>query len=357
MLTWKAKAFRYTNNMKLEEVKDKKLWNDFVSEHGPRSGSFLHSWEWGEFKYIAGEPVSRVGLFQKDKLEAVALLIETPLPYGYKYFFCPRGPVSSALWYDKDLAEVLAKQFAQEQGAMFLRFEPIAEGEAMREPGVSKSASIHPKQTLLLDLKKESEQLLKDMHQKTRYNIRLAEKKGVAVEVLGSGQFDQAWPVFEETATRDKFRLHDKEYYQKLISHGSLIRSEGQTPSKMAEKNFAARLVVARYENEIIAATIMIDFAGVRTYLHGASSNKHRNVMAPYLIHWHEIQDAAKQGYRYYDFWGVSDTNPEWKGITRFKRGFGGEEIKYPGTYDLVLNKLQYLAYGIVRRVRYGSRF
>jgi lipid II:glycine glycyltransferase (peptidoglycan interpeptide bridge formation enzyme) len=100
----------------------------------------------------------------------------------------------------------------------------------------------------------------------------------------------------------------------------------------------------------------MIDFAGVRTYLHGASSNKHRNLMAPYAIHWHQIQDAKQQGLEGYDFWGVSDTNKQWKGITRFKRGFKGFEIEYAGTFDYVLNSTEYFLYQFARRLRYGKR-
>jgi len=327
--------------MDLKEVKDKEIWNKFVKEHGPKSGSFLHSWEWTEFQ--GGQ---RIGMYQKGKLEALANLIETKLPAGKKYLYCPRGPVSSALWHVNDLVDVIAKQYACEQGIMFIRFDPPVEGSTkMSGKRIVSSATIQPKQTLLLDLSKEADQLLAEMHQKTRYNIRLAAKKGVAVEVLNPDQFDQVWPVFEQTAKRDKFQLHDREYYQRMLSCGNDTR-----------KGVKIRLVVARYNDQIIAATIMIDFAGVRTYLHGASSSQHREVMAPYAIHWHEIQDAIKQGYSYYDFWGVSDTNPEWKGITRFKRGFAGFEIQYSGTYDFALNLGQYWIYKIVRRLRYGFR-
>ncbi|MFH1314799.1 MAG: peptidoglycan bridge formation glycyltransferase FemA/FemB family protein [Candidatus Uhrbacteria bacterium] len=327
--------------MNLLEITDKQIWNEFVQQHAPRSGAFLHSWEWAEFQ--GGK---RIGMYQKDKMEAVAHLIETKLPAGKKYLYCPRGPLSSALWYVGDLVNLIAKQYAADQGAMFVRFDPPVEGSTkMTGKGIVSSAIIQPKQTLLLDLSKGADQLLVEMHQKTRYNIRLAEKKGVTVEELDSDQFDQVWPVFEQTAQRDKFQMHDREYYQKMLFCGADTR-----------EGVKFRLVIARYKNQIIAVTIMIDFAGVRTYLHGASSNQHREVMAPYAIHWHEIQDAIKQGHRYYDFWGVSDTNLEWKGITRFKRGFAGFEIQYPGTYDLALNSGQYWIYKILRRIRYGSR-
>jgi len=326
--------------MEIKKIDNQKIWNDFVTEHGPRSGAFLHSWEWGEYLLSMGDHVRRLGLHQKDKLEAVACLIENQLPAGKKNLYCPRGPIASALWYVGDLVQSL-EQYTQDQGAMFIRFDCPVEGSGkLSGSRFVKTVTIQPKQTLQLDLSKDAERLLAEMHHKTRYNIRLAAKKEIKIEVLGADQFDQAWPVFEQTAERDKFRLHDQDHYKQMIkSLGSMMR-----------------LVVAKHENEIIAAVIMIDFAGVRTYLHGASSNKHRNLMAPYAIHWHEIQDAIKQGYEYYDFWGVSDTNPAWKGITRFKRGFGGTEIEYPGTFDYVINKPQYLLYKIARRLRYGSR-
>jgi len=326
--------------MEIKKIEDKKIWNDFVTEHGPRSGSFLHSWEWCEFQ--GGQTI---GMYQNNKLEAVAHLIENGLPAGKKYLYCPRGPVSSALWYVGDLVEALA-EYSREQEVMFIRFDPPAEGTGrLSGRGFKKTATVQPKQTLQLDLSKGADRLLAEMHHKTRYNIRLSAKKDITIEVVDPGQFDRVWPVFEQTAQRDKFRLHGQEYYQRMLLCGTDTR-EGVN----------VRSVVTRYKDEIIAATIMIDFAGVRTYLHGASSNKHRNLMAPYAIHWHEIQDAIKQGYRYYDLWGVSDTNPAWKGITRFKRGFGGKEINYPGTYDLPLKKTEYFLYQLVRRLRYGSR-
>ena len=322
--------------MDLKIVNDKKKWNEFVQKHAPRSGAFLHSWEWVKFQ--DGRPI---GMYQKDKLEAVTHLIKTALPGKKKYLYCPRGPLSSNLWYVGDLIEVIAKELPAAQEAMFIRFDPAIEGSGkMSGHGFRATATVQPKRTLMLDLSKEPERLLAEMHHKTRYNIRLAAKKDLVIEVLDPDQFDQVWPVFEETAQRDKFRLHDQDYYQQMLnSLGSL-----------------GRLVVAKSKGQIIAATIMIDFAGVRTYLHGASSNEHRNLMAPYAIHWHEIQNAIKQGYKYYDFWGISKTNPDWKGITRFKKGFTGFEINYPGTFDYPLNKGQYLLYRLVRRLRYGSR-
>jgi peptidoglycan pentaglycine glycine transferase (the first glycine) len=303
-----------------------KLWNAYVAKRGPRSGAFLQSFEWGNFQESIGRKLIRRG----DLSTGAAQFIEMPLPLGMRYLYCPRGPVGSV-----DLSEVAAKT-----GATFVRIEPeTVPADVTLRP----SAHVQPTHTLILDLTKGPEAILAAAHEKTRYNVRLSERKGVEVEI-GSQDFGDAWPLFEVTGTRGGFRLHDRDYYAMMLNE---MHGEAK-----------AFLAVARYDGKVIAANIMIDFAGTRTYLHGASSDEHRNVMGPYLLHMKLIEDACALGLTAYDWWGVAPENaPEthsWTGITRFKLGFGGERVDYPGTFDLVTDRMGYGIYTLARHLKRG---
>ena len=200
--------------------------------------------------------------------------------------------------------------------------------------------SIQPRQTILLDFTKEESELLQKMHPKTRYNIRLAERHGVSVEKvdLSEENFEMFWKLLIETSKRDKFSTHPKKYYKKMIE--TLGGSENDAH---------IALFVAKYKGKPLAAELVMFFGETATYLHGASSEEERGVMAPYAIHWEIIKEVKKMGYKYYDFWGIDEK--KWPGVTRFKRGFGGEEISYPETFDLPVQKLWYKIYCWARKV------
>jgi peptidoglycan pentaglycine glycine transferase (the first glycine) len=301
-----------------------KLWNAYVAEHGPRSGAFLQSFEWGECQSSLGHHVYRRG----DLSHGAAQFVETRLPFGMNYLYCPRGPIGRV-----DLVEP-----AQKSAAMFVRIEPEKKPSDVR---LRPSVRVQPTHTLILDLTKGPEAILAAAHEKTRYNVRLAERKGVQVE-LDSKSFGDAWPLFEVTGQRGRFRLHDRDYYAMML--------------EQVQGGAKASLAVARYGGKVIAANIIMDFAGTRTYLHGASSDEHRNVMAPYLLHMKLIEEACALGLKAYDWWGVApaDAPPShsWTGITRFKLGFGGERVEYPGTFDLVTDPFKYGLYRFLRKLR-----
>lgn len=325
--------------MTIHEVNNREIWNGFVREHAPRSGAFLQSWEWGEFQKAAGHAVRRV-VASDDLGPAVgAQFVENALPLGQRYLYCPRGPIARP-----DAAAIIPKVLtavARKSGALFARFEPAS---FVRHSGVDvrPTVSLSPANTLITDLTLTFDDLLRAQHQKTRYNVGLAERKGVAIE-LHSDAFDDAWELFETTAARGQFRLHPRRYYERML----------ETLSGDACRAF---LAVARYEGKAIAANVMIDCQGTRTYLHGASANVHREVMAPYLLHWALLSEAKHAGMRRYDWWGVApegaaETHP-WNGITRFKLGFGGERVDYAGTFDLVARPSAYRFYELVRKFR-----
>ena len=382
----------------------KESWNEFVAENN--SESFLQSWEWGEFQKSLGRKIWRIGIVEDESLSgdksenikyqisnikfnllAVALIVKQDLPFGRSYFYCPRGPViklSNIKYQESNILDFLfreIKKIGKKERGLFLRIDPPI-GCNRREQAclfstirIKKSPNeVQPRNTLILDITKSEEELLKEMKQKTRYNIRLAERKGIKILNYESGimnqecfrkQFDKFWELVKETSQRDKFGSHSKNYYWKMLEiRAQDTRSNNQKNiNNQAAKNkkyLQAKLYLAEYDHKIIAANIVLYFGDMAVYLHGASSNKYRNVMAPYFLQWRQIMDAKKAGCKRYDFWGVSsDTecsqrghSVSWGGITKFKKGFGGYEKNYIGAYDLIFDNIGYPIYGFMRKIK-----
>ncbi|MEK7545994.1 MAG: peptidoglycan bridge formation glycyltransferase FemA/FemB family protein [Patescibacteria group bacterium] len=305
-------------------------WNADVLRLG---GGFLQSWQWGEFQRALGRDVLR---FREDG--AMAQMIRMRLPFGKSYWYCPRGPLGAlpSLALDADVKR-----------ALFLRIEP-----STPPMQAAKVRDVQPGQTLIVDLAPEREAIMAAMHEKWRYNIRLAERKGVKVYVAGErdhGALDVFWDLLEETTERDGFRAHDKEYYR------SMLEAFAGDPAKEGALRPVARLVFAEHDGRVLAANLMVYFGSTATYLHGASSRARRELMAPHLLHWTAMLDAKSWGYRDYDFWGVAPEGAEghpWAGISRFKRGFGGTYVAYPGAYDVPIDKNWYDVYRFVQALR-----
>ncbi|MHB8903936.1 MAG: lipid II:glycine glycyltransferase FemX, partial [Patescibacteria group bacterium] len=258
--------------------------------------------------------------------------------------YAPRGPIGSV-----QAREFLFKEFNQKNsGALFLRFEPL-EFDGQELTGTKfffrKTIDLQPAKTLILDLKQSEEELLKAMHQKTRYNIRLAEKKGIIIKeseidktgVADSADLKEFWRLLKTTGQRDNFRLHSFSHYEKLLEINK------------TRPGFI-KLFLAQFEGKNIAAGIFSFYGNKVTYLHGASDNKFRNLMAPYLLQFSLIQKARAENYLYYDFYGIDEQ--KWPGVTRFKLGFGGRVFKYGGTYDLIFKPGFYRLYELFRKLR-----
>jgi len=340
--------------MEIKEITDKHLLDKLVGSQD--RAQFLQSWQWGEFQHTQRNKIIRLGVFDQEKLLGSAQIIEQILPLGKKYWYIPRGPVVEAqlpvekfqaVW-GTLLKEIASR--AEEQGAIFLKIEPPLEKynqqlfDNLVQPYDAKIAHhIQPPNSQYLDLGKSEQELLTSMHQKTRYNIRLAERKGITVRSTSMiDDFETFWRLIKETAKRDKFRSHSRSYYHDMYRH--------------FEQSDFMRLFMAELDKKIIAANIVMFFGDTVTYVHGASSYKHRNIMAPHLMQWRQIQTAKKENFKYYDFWGVApegQAGHSWTGITRFKKGFGGQGVSYLGAYDLVLDKFWYTLYKMSHKLRF----
>jgi lipid II:glycine glycyltransferase (peptidoglycan interpeptide bridge formation enzyme) len=323
--------------MQFSLIDNQEDYRGLVGEIKP--SQFLQSWQWGEFQKKLGREVQRIKISRENDLAAVGQAIIHDLPFGLRYIYLPRGPVISPLAanHDDEFVSIFEKELIKlDKKAIFVRTESI--DFDFSRPGWRKTKEVQPEHTLILGLDMGEDNLLAAMHQKTRYNIRLAAKRGVSVRQMAEGEFDKFWNLISVTTERDKFRPHPKSYYRKML----------ESLGDMAQVWFA------EYKGKVLAANLMIFYGDTAVYLHGASSNEYRNVMAPYLLHWEMIKKAKADGFEHYDFWGIAppdQPNHPWAGITRFKKGFGGIEVSYPGTFDLPLNKFWYTLY----RLRTGK--
>jgi len=185
----------------------------------------------------------------------------------------------------------------------------------------------------MLDLHKDEDDLLLEMHQKTRYNIRLARKKGVKLVEGDITDLDVFYNLISDTYNRKNITVYNKEYYKKLMTNFS-----------------KAKIFLAKFQDKVLCANLILFYNDTATYLHGGSSQENKNLMAPHLLQWEVIKIAKEQGYKYYDFWGVDEK--KWPGVTRFKKGFGGFEVNYPGTFDLITNDPWYCLYKMVKKFK-----
>lgn len=318
-------------------MKDEVKLNNFIGIQ--KHSQFLQSWRWGEFQEKISGKVYRICIQDENKIIAAATIVKKNLPIGKSYFYCPRGPIISAEYKGKNFKNILyllfdgIKNIASKERVMFLRFEPNFNIDVIDDK-IEKTIDVQPPQTLILNLDYSSKELLKNMHQKTRYNIGLAEKKGVGIIEAGAERFDNFWELMGLTSERDGFRLHGIDYYKEMLKTDSDL----------------IRLFFAEYKGIMIAVSLIAFFGDTATYVHGASSDNYRNVMAPYALQWHCIRIAKEIGYKYYDFYGIDEE--KWPGVTKFKKGFAGHEVKYSGTFDLAFNQGWYNIYKMVRKTR-----
>jgi peptidoglycan pentaglycine glycine transferase (the first glycine) len=345
--------------MEVQHWTDQETWDSFIASQ--RHAPFQQSWAWGEFKHQVGVDVIRLAVVSGTRIVGVAQALHEPWRFGQSTLTLFHGPLVdpsvSVAQYQEGLGVLLQALVQESQRRQVISFhvEPPIElcNESLfkqfeLQHKLRRAPAFQPLDTLVLDLRQDDAQLLAAMHEKTRYNIRLAEKKGVHVEVAtASGQRD-ALDTFitlnKQTAMRDRFQSHGPAYYRRLADY---------LPGTML------KVYVATFENRAIAANLVVHFGDTATYVHGASGNAHRNVMSPHLLQWRQILDAQLAGKRWYDFFGIethqrkraSRQGSTWAGITRFKQGFGGQVVSYLPAYELPLKANWYR---LVRAVRFA---
>lgn len=288
---------------------------------------FLQTSQWLAFQRELGRKTWRI---EDGFLNAN--VIRHDVRMGQNFLYVPYGP---ELNLDRDqggirnaVAQFTAqlKGIARSEGSMFVKIEPTHDMvvELLMRNGMRLKRSsnhIQPIRTVVADLTLPQDALLDRLHHKHRYNINLAQRKGVTVEP--SDDADIFWNMLQQTAEHDNFRTHDRVYYKKLLRFFGDDAGELHT-----------RLFVARVGGEPIAGVIMLEHGRTVHYLHGAMDRRQRALMAPHLMHWTLMQQYKQRGFAWYDFWGIDPD--KWPGVTRFKLGFGAKVIEYPGSFDLV---------------------
>jgi lipid II:glycine glycyltransferase (peptidoglycan interpeptide bridge formation enzyme) len=328
----------------LTPVHDRQAWDSFVAT--APYGHILQSWEWGEIKAQSGWQATRLGLCNGGALRAGAQVLLRPLPYGFgRLAYVPKGPVVDY----RDPAQVRAvarglARYADEQRAISLKLEPevlgpSSVGEELEKLGLRPATPVQMRSSIWVDLTASEEEILGRMKQKTRYNIRLAGRRGVTVSEGSLEELAEWYEMYRATARRDGFSIHEASYYQAVLC---ALQPRGM-----------ATLLLARHEGDLLAGIVVFCFGHLAQYMYGASSACKRNLMAPYLVQWEGMRWARGRGAATYDLWGIPDQLEEGEelwGVYRHKRGYGGEVVRYIGAYDLVREPLQHLALERVAR-------
>jgi peptidoglycan pentaglycine glycine transferase (the first glycine) len=373
------------------------IWNTLLAQLP--APHFLQTYEWGQVKarygwqpfyliwtetdFIASQDVSFV-LRPSSSVRAVCLLLKKPaLGNRLSVLYAPKGPLLR--WEDAPLRKRVLddlQTFARQHGAIFLKLDPdvvLGRGIPQETDEITETSGgevrsdllgrgwqfsaeqIQFKNSVLLDVSPSEEEMLARMKQKTRYNVRLAEKKGVKIRVVTKEDWHLLYQMYAETSLRDGFVIRDENYYRCVwetfsrspVSPSSSpneqrdSRKAGQPDNRTTEQPLAEPLI-AEVDGEPVAALVLFAFAGRAYYVYGMSRAAHREKMPTYLLQWEAMKWAQAHGCAVYDLWGAPDVFDEsdsmW-GVFRFKEGLGGEVVRTLGAWDYVPNRALYALY------------
>ena len=346
--------------MDIVQIQDSARWNTCIADLP--GAHALQTWQWGQVKSQFGwTPYPLLWHGNSGEVEAAALLLQRrvtlagfSLPLSVMYI--PRGPLLN--WANPGLVDQVLidlEGFAGEKRAIFLKIDPDLplgfgipgeEGAEDYPPGLAVKDSlltrgwifsdeqIQFRNTVTIDLTQDEETLLAQMKSKTRYNIRLAERRGVTVRPGTSDDIDLLFRMYAHTAVRDNFTIRGKAYYQKVWE--TFFRAG------LAEPH------VAEVDGEPVGGAVIFQFGGRAWYMHGMSLDAHREKMFTYRLQWEAMLRAQAAGCHTYDMWGAPDTfhedDPLW-GVYRFKDGFGGQVVRTLGAWDFPVRPLLYRGY------------
>ena len=379
-------------------------WNELILRLP--NPHFLQTYEWGQVKAKYGwEPLYAVwtedkfsvtddsSLLTDNYLAAALILKRQIISNGFaarlSVLYSPKGPLLD--WTNESLrARVLndLQSFAKKQGAIFLKCDPdvlLGTGVPNSERDVSENSGqvvmselkrrgweyssdqIQFRNTVLIDLNPSEEEMLGRMKQKTRYNIRLATKKGVSLRIGTLDDLGMLYKMYAETSVRDGFVIRDEAYYKTVwetFMRSNVDALESSQVETFQRSNPSIELraslptcepLIAEVDGEPVAAIFVFYFAGRAYYVYGMSRSVHREKMPTYLLQWEAMKRAKAKGCTVYDLWGapeVFDESDSMWGVYRFKEGLGGEVVRTLGAYDFAPSPLWYKMYSeIIPRV------
>lgn len=338
------------------------------------AAAFLQSDFWASFKAEQGWMPLRLSLDLEGAARGLPLsVLIRNLPAGFCFAYVPHGPEGEIPVADRPafLAELSRKlRPLLPRRCAFIRYDPpwyaaeaVVEGEAgsPRAQGVEAlrpivgpplrraAADVQPPDTVLVDLRPGEDGILAAMKAKWRYNVRLAEKKGVVVESAGLEAVPEFYELYRATSRRDKIALHPEAYYARLFALAAERRAAGipGTPD--------LRLWIARHEGRALAAIVTLFRGEEAVYLYGASSDEKRNLMPAYALQWAAMRAAKASGCSRYDLFGIppsDDPAHPMSGLYKFKTGFGGEIAHRAGSWDFPLDRLAYAGFRAAEKAR-----
>lgn len=349
--------FKIFNN---EEVRD--FMFEFVDKNSAEfdafaashpNGNFLQAPFWSEIKNTWGNEYI-ISRDENGKVRGTMLLLIKKVPkLPYTFLYAPRGPVCDPSDFDalRDMIDAV-KQVAKQRKGYVFKCDPsfLMSDESFKQnaeklglhiiPSGKNFEGIQPNFVFRLDIQNKTyDELFEAFHSKTRYNIRLAGRKGVTVRRGDKSDLPAFHEIMKITGTRDRFSIRPLEYFERMYD----VMADGHL-----------RLYCAELDGKMIAATIAIYYGDKVWYLYGASSNEHRNVMPNYLLQEAMIKWALEKQCRIYDFRGVSgDMSPEnpLYGLYRFKSGFSGELVQFVGECEMVFKPLVKKAADIAAKI------
>jgi len=309
---------------------------------------------------------SATGEFEDPIPRAAALVLERKALPGISVMYIPKGPIID----DRDdlilVKQVLSdlKEFASEFGVIQLKIDPDIilgwgvpeEGTGISNPGGREikdyllangwrfsAEQVQFRNTVLVELAQEEEEILARMKSKTRYNIRLAGRKGIAVRQGEKSDLDTLYQMYADTSIRGGFTIRGRDYYRAVW--------EKFLPENVdARYDPTAQPLIAEFEKKPVAGAVVYKYGKKAWYLHGMSLPEHSEKMAPHLIQWVAISWAKKTGCKIYDMWGAPDvfdeSDPMW-GVYRFKSGYGGKVTRTIGAWDFPAKRFLYFLYTV----------
>ncbi len=322
------------------DINDKEVWEEFFLSVEKKT--FLNSWNWGEFRKSLGDKIWRKGVFEKEGPISLFLITKIKSRKGSFLLLahCPAFNKLSEEGLRESIKEV--KRIAKKEEVSFVRIAPIfdpgtLEEDIIKNLGFKASPStVFPVKSLELDLEPSEEKILSGMRKSTRYLI----KKGlnndrITVSVSSNKKdLDIFNDLQKKTAKRQGFNAFSYEYLKKEFD--------------VFSKDNQVRLILGYNKNECIAGAFVIFWGEKAFYHHGASFSVSNKIPVSHLVQWEAIKEAKQRGCRLYNFWAIAPTDDpghKWSGLTRFKKGFGGREIKYAQARDLPLSGKYLLTY------------
>jgi peptidoglycan pentaglycine glycine transferase (the first glycine) len=333
--------------LRLELISQKQMWEKFLLSYSPES--LFQTWQWGEVQEKSGQPIQRYGIYDGKNLIGIAQLTVVRAKRG-TFLHVRHGPIwksqSKAHW--REFIR-LVKELAKKERAWFVRISPLLSNTTehmtlMKELGLT-PAPIHEvdaERCWVLGLDKTEDELMMEMRKTTRYEIRLAQKSDVTVNVSTNPKdLVHFFKLYEETSKRHGFVAHSS-----IAEEFEVFGAENK-----------ALLFLGYAGRDLIAGTMVLFYGGQAIYHHGASIAS--KVPVSYLVQWEAIKEAKKRGIKLYNFYGIAPEdkpNHPWRGITLFKKGFGGREINYIHAHDLPTSPLYPIPWAIetIRRKRRG---